>query len=325
MGLGKNKNIETFRVSRIFGAYYEIYNSKHGRVLARLRGQLRLQLGKERSPVAVGDLVQAVCKSGNWIIESRLPRKSYIIRQSTLRDTHVLCANADYAALVASFKEPETKPGFIDRFLVSVSNSGMEPILIYNKKDLATKEEVDEKINFYTHLGYKIFITSIHDTSSIQKFKEFILGKVCFLCGNSGAGKSTLVNYIVGKEIQQIGEISHSTHKGKHTTTNPTAIFLEDGTVLIDSPGIKEWGLLHLNPEQIILGFPEFAYIQKKCKEENCCTLDESCPIQRNWDTLPEARKESLESMLKSLKKPFRTTRRDYWNAKEKSITNDHL
>lgn len=309
---------QLFRISKIFGAYYEIYSQEHGINLATLRGKLRLETKKDRHPFVVGDLVYVNKNDSTWIIDSLVERKSILHRKSSSKDAHALSANADYAVLIVSLKEPETKSGFIDRFLAAVSISGMEPILVFNKTDLVNEDEIISATSYYRFLGYKIFTVSIHIENSILELKDFLKGKVSFLSGNSGVGKSSIVNLLTESKIQSTQEISGSTSKGKHTTTNSTAIFIPDGTVYIDSPGIKEWGILHLDKDELLLSFPELNMAREECTSEFCCEFGEDCKIQEIFKELPEERFKSMESMLESLETPFRTTRRDHWNRSEK-------
>jgi len=307
-----------FQIARIFGAYYEIYNPQFGRVLAKLRGNLRIQSKKERHPFVVGDFVYSIKKSEVWMIESREVRKSFLIRKSENGDMQALCANADYAMILVSLKNPETKMGFVDRFLASVSVSEMQPLIVFTKKDLLEEPNEAPIVKLYSELGYKTFVISACDLESISPLREFIKGKTCFIAGNSGVGKSTLVNAFLGGEVQSINTVSKATNKGRHTTTNSSAFFLADGTVIIDSPGIKEWGILHLEPIDILLSMPELNQAMENCNNHSCCSMDENCEMILAIENIAEERRLSLEHMLTSLQKPFRTTRRDLWMRSKK-------
>ncbi|WCL48753.1 ribosome small subunit-dependent GTPase A [Leptospira sp. GIMC2001] len=311
------KELLLFRISRIFGAYYEVYSQELGSHLAVLKGKIRLQAKEERHPFVVGDMVWAEKSGDKWMIHSKQERKSLLMRKSSPRDGHALCSNADYAIVLASLKDPETKSGFIDRFLAAVSVSNMEPMIVFTKSDLVDAEELESRQNYYRAIGYKTHAISMTDLSGIDELKSIIQGKVCFLTGNSGVGKSTLVNILTGKIVAPTQEVSGSTHKGKHTTTNSFALFNDDGTVIIDSPGIKEWGLLHLTQDEIEMSFPELQRARQNCKSEFCCDLSETCEMQRSMEKLPDERIKSLESMIDSLAQPFRTTRRDHWDVAE--------
>jgi ribosome biogenesis GTPase len=299
---------EKFIVSKIYGAFYEIYSKDLGIKRAILKGKLRLENHKERHPFVVGDKVIAENYSSNsdWIIISKEERMNSLIRQSSNTDAHVLCANVDYVIILASLADPETKDGFIDRSITAIFHSGAKPIILFNKKDLISNEDRILRENKYKRLGYDVFSISCYDLNSADELKNFIKNKTCYLVGNSGVGKSSFINLFSEKYLQRVDVISHSTHKGKHTTTNSNAIFFEENTILIDSPGIKEWGLLHLSKGEILETFPEFSELKKECTISECCTGEMNCSILENLDSLDEERKKSLESMLLGLEVPYR-------------------
>lgn len=284
---------ELFTVARIFGAYYELYSSKWKYQRATLKGKLRLGDTKERHPLAVGDYVHAlpIDNGSAWIVQERLDRKNFLIRKSEDGDGHVLASNLDQVAILISLRDPETKTGFVDRVLATVFQAKIEPLLVFTKKDLVTDSEWKEKVRIYLELGYRTLAVSLQDPKSIEEFQKLIQGKVTFFAGNSGVGKSSLLNSISAQSMQKVTEVSSTTKKGKHTTTNSFALILSENTTAIDSPGVKEWGILHLNPQEIQDSFPEF---QKGLELSN-------------------SRKKSFEAMLESLQNPRRTTRRDHW------------
>ncbi|XDD50354.1 ribosome small subunit-dependent GTPase A [Leptospira sp. WS92.C1] len=313
--LEQDKSVkEFFIISRVYGAYYEIYSESRGTVRAFLRGKLRTISAEERHPFVVGDRIQAEPSSGlDWVICERMERKSFLTRKSREGDTQILCANADQTAVLVSLKSPETKDGFIDRCLAAVFTSGTKPLILFTKLDLVSKEEAEIRLSVYRNLGYRVLGISCTTGEGILELQEYLNRKTTFLVGNSGVGKSTLLNLLTQKQIQKTSGVSSSTDKGKHTTTNSLLIVLSDGTTLIDSPGIKEWGILHLKKEEILESFPELLSQKKHCEESNCCRLSSNCAMIQALEggVITLERKKSLESMLGSLDNPHRVTRRD--------------
>jgi len=308
---------EHFTIARIFGAYYELYSPTYGYVRAILKGKFRLENRGEKHPFVVGDgvLAEKIPPGLDFVIEERLPRKNQFQRKSDRADAQVLGANLDQVAVLASLKDPETKEGFLDRALVAVGAAGIPALVVFTKKDLVPKEETEAKLQFYRDLGITALAVSLQDVESLQALESHFRGRTSFLCGNSGVGKSSLLN-LFGEGIpQRVNQISTTTGKGKHTTTNSFALFLDPNTALIDSPGVKEWGILHLQPEEILDSFPEMQKQRRSCTRKDCCDEGDHCPkVQLLESGLPPARQKSLESMLESLEKPHRTTRRDHWS-----------
>lgn len=300
---------ENFIVSKIYGAYYEIYSNTLGFKRAILKGKLRLNKTEDRHPFVVGDRITAENETperGDWIICSKEDRSSYLTRQSSSSDKHILCANVDYVAIIASLSAPETKDGFIDRSITACYNSNVAPIIIFNKMDLVTEDSLTKRVEKYESLGYKVFPVTCTDIKSIENLLSVLQDKTTYLVGNSGVGKSSLINLITNSTEQKTNTISHSTQKGKHTTTNSSVIIVNPTTILIDSPGIKEWGLLHLSKGEILSSFPEITKYKKKCRVGNCCDASNNCLILQKLDKLDEDRLKSLESMLESLEIPYR-------------------
>ncbi len=300
---------ENFIVSKIYGAYYEIYSPRLGFKRATLKGKLRLTKSDDRHPFVVGDRILAeneLSEKADWVIISKEERTSFLTRQSSNSDKHILCANVDFVAIIVSLAGPETKDGFIDRSITACFHSNVTPIIIFNKKDLVTEEKLKERMGKYESLGYKVYPITCTNLESIKDLLSDLQGKTTYLVGNSGVGKSSLINLITSNSEQKTNEISHSTQKGKHTTTNSSVIVINPTTILIDSPGIKEWGLLHLTKGQILSTFPELVKYQKKCKVGDCCNAGNDCLMLEKIDKLDEERSKSLESMLEGLEIPYR-------------------
>ena len=298
-------------ITRIYGAYYEIYSPETGLKRAVLRGKLRLLGSTERNPLTPGDIVNADAgaNSGDdYKIMSGVERKNALLRKSRDGDAQALCANIDYAAILASLANPETKPGFIDRCLASCHFAGITPLIIFTKCDLPDADFIEEKTSVYRELGYNVMTVSAATGEGIEELRLKLKDKVTFLAGISGAGKSSLVNAVSGENMMKVGEVSHSSGKGKHTTTNSHMIFLPDGITLIDSPGIKEWGILHMKKGDIVSSFPEFFKIRKKCPITGCCNLQDGCLLTDKMDEkhISYERLISMEAMLESVDVPHR-------------------
>ncbi len=295
---------EKFLISKIYGAYYEIYSPTLGKKRAVLRGKFRIGNSSERHPFVVGDKVIASPSSGDeWVIDEPQERKNQLIRKSGLNDTHVLCSNVDQIAILASLKDPQTKEGFIDRALIASGSAKIPAIIVFTKSDLISDEELPDMIAFYTNCGIKTILVSVIDSVSLENLRKSLEGKVTFFVGNSGVGKSTILNKLLNGKFHATAEISSSTKKGRHTTTNSSLVPVSENTFLIDSPGVKEWGLLHLTESEIISNFPGLHSFTDKCEELNCCNFGEDCKIQEalSSDDFPDNRRKSLESILESL------------------------
>ncbi|MDX1957996.1 MAG: ribosome small subunit-dependent GTPase A [Leptospiraceae bacterium] len=300
---------ENFYVSRVYGAYYEIYNQSYGTKRATLRGKLRLEKTEDRNPFVVGDKVLAQGKlqtNEEWIILERAERENFLVRKSSFSDKHVLCANVDYVAVIASLADPETKGGFIDRCVAACYEANIKPYIILTKKDLEEEEYTNEKEKYYRGLGYSCLAISVVTGEGLDELKLAFKGKKIFLVGNSGSGKSTLINSILGKELLKTNEISEGTRKGKHTTTNSYLLPFGNSSFLIDSPGVKEWGVLHLDRVTILESFPELLKHKSDCELSNCCEMDQGCIMLTKSEELPPERYDSLQSMLEDAEIPYR-------------------
>lgn len=315
MTASSNPVKEFFTIARVFGAFYDLYSPKRGRVRAVLRGRLRTFSAKERHPFVVGDSVVAAESGGEWAIEERLPRRNEILRKSKEGDAQVLCSNVDQVAVLASFQEPETKDGFLDRCLAAVYFAEVPPLIVFTKSDLVDRETILSRTEIYKKLGYEVISVSCRTGQGLDELISKFSSKTTYLVGNSGVGKSSLVNVLSDTEMQKTSQVSSSTSKGKHTTTNSNFLMLDRGIILIDSPGIKEWGILHLSRGKILESFPELRQYKELCDVADCCDSGPGC---RMFSALAEEavlsieRKKSLESMLASLENPFRITRRDH-------------
>jgi ribosome biogenesis GTPase len=248
----------------------------------RAAGKIRLKGLKTTNPIAVGDWVIV----RNDLIQEVVERRNYMIRRSTnlSKQYHILAANLDAAILVASITRPRIAPGFIDRFLVNAEAYQIPAVLIINKIDLvdADDEELEDLAFLYRSVGYPVFLLSTETNVGLQSFVESIVGKTVLFSGFSGVGKSTLLNRIDPSIEQKTGEVSVSNEKGKHTTTFAEMFMLNDGTNIIDTPGIKEMGLVDFQAWELSHFFPEMKKHSKNCRFNNCVHKNEpGCAVKK--------------------------------------------
>jgi ribosome biogenesis GTPase / thiamine phosphate phosphatase len=262
------------------GSWYEVLAENKAKFMCRLRGKIRLDDIKETNPVAVGDYVLFDQEDVNGAIYEILPRKNHLLRQSVKKTghAHVLAANVDQVLLLATVKQPRTSLGFIDRFLVSAESFRIPQVLLFNKLDLLTKEEKEAQenlITLYNSLGV-ITKTLSAQTDNLDFLHRLLKNKVTLIAGHSGVGKSTLLNRLAPNIQQTTNEISGFSNKGTHTTTFAEMFQLNDDTFIIDTPGIKEWGLVQMAPQEISDYFPEMREVRPQCKfASNCLHLKE--------------------------------------------------
>lgn len=267
------------RVIESTGRWYEVSYHKDGDTLkinCRLPGRFRLKDHDLTNPVAVGDyVVFDINEDESGSIKKIEDRQNYLIRKSThhQQENQILAANIDCAYVVQSIKKPKPKQGFIDRFLVTCEAYQISARLILNKMDLLTPKD-DDYIAYlaglYESLGYPVIKTSIKDPESIDKLADELTDKTSVMIGPSGVGKTSLVNHINPDVDREVGDISTFNEKGKHTTTFAKLLPLPRGGYLVDTPGIREFGLVNIEPWELSLFFPEMLEPRKHCKFNNC-------------------------------------------------------
>ena len=266
----------------------------------RIKGNFRIRGIRSTNPVAVGDFVQV---EDGWITEVE-DRRNYIIRRSTnlSKESHILAANIDQVALIVTVNHPVTSTTFIDRFLATCEAYRVRAILIFNKIDLLTEEELAQLAELralYESIGYQTMeISAIHCQPS--DVIPLLQGKTTLLSGNSGVGKSTLLNALFGQEMTRTGKISDAHDKGMHTTTFSEMYFLEEGAI-IDTPGIKGFGTIDFQKEEVSHYFREIFEAGRDCRFGNCTHTNEpGCAVQDKIITgdIAISRYESYISML---------------------------
>jgi ribosome biogenesis GTPase / thiamine phosphate phosphatase len=267
--------MNTGRVLKSTGSWYEVLDDKGQKYLCRLRGKLRLEEMAVTNPVAVGDFVQFELFNNEAVIDDILPRKNYIIRQSVKKShqKHILAANLDQAVLVVTLIYPRTSLGFIDRFLVIAESFSIPQVIVFNKTDILDEvllAEQQKLMTLYQSLGVQcLSVSAIND--ELQDLRTLLKGKVSLLSGHSGVGKSTLINKLSPHVNQKVEEVSDFSLKGKHTTTFAEMFLIDHDTYIIDTPGIKELGLIHMDPEEISDNFPEMQPLRAFCKFGYSC------------------------------------------------------
>ncbi len=270
-------------VMRATGSWYEVLHE--GEVLrCRMRGKLRLRGVRSTNPVVVGDTVHCECgEDGEWVIVDIAPRHNYIIRRASnlSKESHIIASNIDRAMLVVTLVEPVTATEFIDRFLVTCEAYKVPVTILLAKIDLLrnTPEAIEEFHRIYEGAGYEVIDISATEGVGVERVKAMLAGKTTLLSGNSGVGKSTLIGAIDPTIDIRTGEISDSFHKGKHTTTFSTMYRIADGYI-IDTPGVKGFGLIDIDEKELWHYFPEMISRAGECKFFNCThTHEPHCAV----------------------------------------------
>ena len=280
----------TGTVYKSTGSWYTVKGADAQFYNCRIKGKFRLKGIKSTNPVAVGDQVdfdieeQDGVKTG--VITTIAERENYIVRKSVnlSKQTHIIASNIDVVFLIITLNNPPTHTAFIDRFLVTAKAYRIKTVLLFNKIETYNEEELDE-IRYLAHLyrsiGYECEGISAKTGKNIDKVVERMQGKVCMFSGHSGVGKSTIVNAIEPSLDLKTKEISDQHKQGQHTTTFAEMYDLENDMRIIDTPGIKGFGMVDMEPEEVSGYFPEFFELQSNCKFNNCIHKEEPhCAIK---------------------------------------------
>jgi len=269
------------------GSWYRIRQENGAIADARIRGRFRMDGLNTTNPVAVGDKVHCVNEtdSDQLVITEIAPRKNYIIRRSNnlSKQRQILAANLDQAALLVTLVAPSTSTGFIDRFLVTCEAYHIPALLVINKCDLleGSEEALDEFAAMYRHAGYEVCMISALNGTGVDALKHRFSEKLTLLIGHSGTGKTTLINKLIPGLDLKTGAISVSHERGRHTTTFAEMHFLSEGGAIIDTPGIRDLGVVDLEPHEIAHYFPEMRALMSQCRFNNCMHVNEpGCAVQ---------------------------------------------
>lgn len=270
------------------GSWYLLRDETGAMRNARIKGKLKIDDEiSSTNPVAVGDVVvfEEEEKGNDVVIKSVEDRHNYIIRVSphNRNQKHIVAANLDLALVMATIAEPRTSQGFIDRFLLSAEAYHIPAIIVVNKIDLLKekhKHQLAEWKKMYEAAGYEIMPIVAKDINSIHELKEKLQGKTTLFSGHSGVGKSTLINQLIPGIQLKTTEVSDWSGKGQHTTTFAEMFELPDCGKIIDTPGVKEFGLIHFDKEELAHYFPEMKQLMHDCKFNNCMHVNEpNCAV----------------------------------------------
>lgn len=280
----------TARVLRSTGSWYEVVDMSTGvRSSVRAAGRLRLSGDRATNPIAVGDQVEVEEKG---IIVSIHPRRNVLQRKSVnlSHAVHTLAANLDAAFLVVTAADPMTSTGFIDRFLVSAEAFGVPTTLVFNKVDACSEDRQAhgaELQALYAGIGYDVIETSAVTGAGMDRLRAALTaGGTSLLAGNSGVGKSSLLNGLIPGSNVRVGAVSEAHAKGTHTTTYAEMFALADGGYVVDSPGVKSFGLADIDRDTLHHYFPEFFRLLPECKFHNCRHLSEpGCAVVERLDS----------------------------------------
>ena len=288
------------------GSWYEVLIEDEQIIQCRIKGKLRLEGVRETNPVAVGDYVAYELEDVNGVISEILPRKNHLLRQAVKKSghSHILAANIDQALLIVTLKQPRTSLGFIDRFLISAEAFRIQQLIVFNKSDLLSEEELTEQSELqrmYNSLGiHSISISAINE--EMDELRKLLENKITLMAGHSGVGKSTILNKLAPEFQQSTQAISNFSQKGTHTTTFAEMFRLDKSSFLIDTPGVKEWGLVDMEQQEISDYFIEMRELRLSCRfGSKCLHLQEpGCAIQKGIleRKISEGRYHSYRSMV---------------------------
>lgn len=281
------------RVIQSTGSWYEVMLNNGATISCRLKGRFRLQDNKLTNPIAVGDSVMVDAdEDGSSVITQINTRKNYIIRAATHKTEHkhIIASNIDQLIIIATLKMPRTSSGFIDRVLLTAEVYGIPAFVIFNKYDIYNakdKEALAENEHIYNAAGYQSFHTSVIDNLHVTQLKEILQDKTSLIAGHSGVGKSSLINAMEPGMNLRVDIISKAHGKGTHTTTFARMMPLSFGGFIIDTPGIKEFGTVDMEPEEINHYFPEFRKYLSQCRFNNCVHYnEEGCAVKAAVENL---------------------------------------
>lgn len=274
----------TGTVYKSTGSFYSVKTENNEFFECRIKGKFRMKGIKSTNPIAVGDVVDFELDETTdetvGQIHNIHDRKNYIVRKSVnlSKQTHIIASNIDVVFLLITINNPPTTTSFIDRFLVTAEAYGIEAVLVFNKIDTFDEAMLDEQLylqHIYSEIGYKCLRISSTEKKGIEQLKEMMIGKTSMFSGHSGVGKSTLVNALEPNLNLKTKHISEQSKQGQHTTTFAEMYDLSFDAKIIDTPGIKGFGIVDMESAEISDYFPEFFKLKDQCKFNNCLHKEE--------------------------------------------------
>lgn len=297
-------------IVRSTGSWSTVRVNNADLIECRIKGTFRQKGLRTTNPVAVGDIVTIETEGEIGVITEIHNRRNYIVRKSVnlSKEVHVIASNMDQALIVATVAEPRTSLGFIDRFLCVAEAYDIKATVVLNKTDLVDTDKrltlLESYKQIYRNAGYDVHLVSAKTNDGIDELKTCLTGKVTLVFGHSGVGKSTLLNAIEPTLELRTGEISDVHSKGKHTTTFAEMFELENGGFVIDTPGVKEFGMVNMSKEEMYHYFPDIFNAANHCKFGNCLHINEpGCNVKSSVEsgTISESRYTSYLSILESI------------------------
>lgn len=278
-------------VTKSTGSWYEIKLMDGDFVQARLAGRFRTKGIRTTNPITVGDVVKLEEKGDDeYIIVELVPRKNYLIRKATnlSKESHIIASNIDQIVIVITVAFPRTPLGFVDRVLATAEAYSIPVIIAFNKTDIYSEDDqtrFEELVNIYSPIGYKYISTSAETGTGIDELKELMKDKTTLFTGQSGVGKSSLINALDSELDLWVDDISDYNEKGRHTTTFAEMFFTDFGARLIDSPGLKSFGMIDMDKDHLAHYFKEMNEFLGHCKFNNCVHINEpGCAIKKALD-----------------------------------------
>ena len=270
------------------GSWYSVKNDKGESFNARLKGKFKIDQISSTNPIAVGDIVniENETDTDSIIITEIHKRKNYINRISphNKNQQHIVASNLDQSLLFATIRDPKTSLGFIDRFLITAEAYHVPAIIVFNKMDLLKNKDVEyfnEVKKMYENIGYPVLGISMEHNTGVHDLVSMLKNKVTLITGHSGVGKSTFINYLFPDFNLRTQDVSNWSGKGMHTTTFAEMFDLPDGGKIIDTPGIRELGLVDIEKQELSQYFPEMRALLNDCQFNNCMHINEpNCAIK---------------------------------------------
>ena len=276
------------RIYKSTGSWYAVKSADGLFYQARIKGVIKLDNRTSTNPIAVGDWVTCSMEDdqSTFMIADILDRDNYVARQSphNKRQQHIIASNLDQSILLATLKSPKTSQGFIDRFLISCEAFHIPAIIVFNKSDIYGAKEMaiyEMMKEMYEVIGYQVFLISIEKEIGLAPIKELLFNKTTLVSGHSGVGKSSFINYLLPDLAIETQEVSGWSGKGMHTTTFAQMYDLPSGGSVIDTPGMRELGLVNLEKEELAQYFPEMREKMSGCQFNNCQHINEpGCAVK---------------------------------------------